>query len=196
MASVNEYSARYSILDKEFYFPAPENIATQAENNKQGRAEAVSPEIAERVLHLMREDAQRNYDHYLEFLGGSDRDEEDFGISRELARINLTLNTYTQWYWKCDLHNLMGFLQLRADPHAQLEIRNYAKAIMNIVKAWVPLAYEAFEEYRYGAVTLSRTEISILSRLLGGEEISELRAEISKREWEMLVKTFGLELKA
>jgi thymidylate synthase (FAD) len=192
MASVNEYSARYSILDKEFYFPAPENVATQSQDNRQGRADPIPPEMAQQVLRIMREDAHRNYEHYLEFLGGSDREEKDFGISRELARINLTLNTYTQWYWKSDLHNLLGFLQLRADPHAQLEIREYAKTIMDVVRIWVPSAYEAFEEYRYGSVTLSRTEVSILRDLLVGKGISKLRAELTKRDWEKLAKIFGL----
>lgn len=191
MANINEYSARYSILDGEFYLPLPENIATQSKDNRQGRAGAVATKTARRVLDIMRKDAQRNYDHYMEFLGT--REEGDgAGIARELARINLTLNTYTQWYWKCDLHNLLGFLQLRTDPHAQLEIRAYAEKILDIVKAWVPFSFEAFDELRLGSITLSRTEIHILRALLKGEDVSDARATMSKREWAEFARAFDI----
>jgi thymidylate synthase (FAD) len=194
MANVNEYSARYSVLDKEFYFPLPDNVAKQSDTNRQGRAATVPAKAARRVIKLMREDAHRNYDHYLAFLGDSEVTEENPGIARELARINLTLNTYTQWYWKCDLHNLFGFLQLRADPHAQFEIREYARSILEIVKVWVPASFEAFDEFRLGSVTLSRSEISVLRDLLEGKDVTDARKLMSKREWAEFAKIFGLKV--
>ncbi len=151
-ANVNEYSARYSILDKEFYIPSVENLASQSQVNKQGRAENLSPEEAEKVIELLKSDAEQTYRNYEVMLNensdGETLDESSMGIARELARMNLTLNTYTQWYWKIDLNNLLHFLALRADAHAQYEIRVYADIILDIVKKWVPVTYEAFEDYR------------------------------------------------
>ncbi|HJO88401.1 MAG TPA: FAD-dependent thymidylate synthase, partial [Alphaproteobacteria bacterium] len=158
-ANVNEYSARYSILDKEFYIPVPEQMATQSSANHQGRGEALEGEEAARALELLREDAETCYRHYEEMLNEGEGDNlvdpEKKGLARELARMNLTLNTYTQWYWKIDLHNLMHFLSLRADPHAQYEIRVYAEAMLDCLKRWVPLVYEAFTDYRTGGAFLS-----------------------------------------
>ena len=132
-ANVNEYSARYSILDKEFYIPSVENLASQSQINKQGRAENLSPEEAEKVIELLKSDAEQTYRNYEVMLNensdGETLDESSMGIARELARMNLTLNTYTQWYWKIDLNNLLHFLALRADAHAQYEIRVYADII-------------------------------------------------------------------
>jgi thymidylate synthase (FAD) len=146
-ANVNEYSARYSILDREFYMPEPEHLAAQSAVNRQGRGSVLEGAEAARVLDLLREDATRNYDHYLEMLNedetGSALDPSRHGLARELARMNLTLNTYTQWYWKTDLHNLFHFLSLRADAHAQYEIRAFAEAMMTTVEAWVPIAAAA-----------------------------------------------------
>ena len=151
-ANVNEYSARYSILDKEFYIPSVENLASQSQINKQGRAENLSPKEAEKVIELLKSDAEQTYRNYEVMLNensdGETLDEGSMGIARELARMNLTLNTYTQWYWKIDLNNLLHFLALRADAHAQYEIRVYADIILDIVKKWVPVTYEAFEDYR------------------------------------------------
>ena len=153
-ANVNEYSARYSILDKEFYIPSVENLASQSQVNKQGRAENLSPEEAEKVINILKNDAEQTYNNYEVMLNensdGETLDEGSMGIARELARMNLTLNTYTQWYWKIDLNNLLHFLKLRADAHAQYEIRVYADIILDIVKKWVPITYEAFEDYRVG----------------------------------------------
>ena len=122
-ANVNEYSARYSIMDKEFYIPEPQHLAPQSKQNHQGRDEksSLSKENAERVLKILTDDANRNYEHYEEMID----EENENSVARELARMNLTLNTYTQWYWKIDLHNLFHFLRLRADNHAQYEIRAY-----------------------------------------------------------------------
>src|SRR5919112_3007140 len=165
-ANVNEYSARYSILDREFYIPAPEQLAAQSSSNRQGRGEVLQGEEAARVLDLLRQDATQTYDHYAWMLNedeaGNPVDPGRDGLARELARMNLTLNTYTQWYWKTDLHNLFHFLRLRADSHAQYEIRVYAEAMLTTVEAWVPLAFEAFRDYRMGAVSLSAGMLSIV----------------------------------
>ncbi|OWV96921.1 FAD-dependent thymidylate synthase [Rhizobium sp. R72] len=193
MASVNEYSARYSVLDREFYVPAPEQLAAQSAQNRQGRGEIVGPEEAERVLRLIKGDAERNYDHYLDMLNHNEEgervDEDRKGLARELARMNLSLNYYTQWYWKTDLHNLMNFLRLRADPHAQYEIRVYAEAILEIMKKWVPATYEAFVEHRLEAATFSGEALKALRRMLAGEKIGRADTKLSKREWdEFMIK--------
>ena len=186
-ANVNEYSARYSILDKEFYIPSVENLASQSQINKQGRAENLSPEEAEKVIELLKSDAEQTYRNYEVMLNensdGETLDEGSMGIARELARMNLTLNTYTQWYWKIDLNNLLHFLALRADAHAQYEIRVYADIILDIVKKWVPVTYEAFEDYRVGGTQLSAKEILILKKIIKGETVDPDAEGISKREW-------------
>jgi thymidylate synthase (FAD) len=186
-ANVNEYSARYSVLDREFYIPAPEHLAAQSDSNRQGRGATLHGEEAAHVLHLLRDDATRAYDHYAEMLNetpeGDRRDETRQGLARELARMNLTLNTYTQWYWKTDLHNLLHFCALRADPHAQYEIRVYAEAILDTVKAWVPAAHQAFLDYRLGAATFSAPMLAVLRRMLNGETPEQAESGLSKREW-------------
>ncbi|GLQ62929.1 thymidylate synthase (FAD) [Gluconobacter cerinus] len=178
MASVNEYSARYSILDREFYLPALDQVASQSASNRQGRSEALDPETAERVLEILRRDASQCYDDYESML-----DPEGTGLARELARMNLTLNTYTQWYWKIDLHNLMHFLALRADPHAQYEIRVYAEKMIELLHAWVPATAAAFEEYRRGAFTFSAGMLNVVRRRLAGEAVTQETSGLSKREW-------------
>ena len=195
-ANVNEYSARYSILDKEFYIPSVKNLASQSQINKQGRAENLSPEEAEKVIELLKSDAEQTYRNYEVMLNensdGETLDEGSTGIARELARMNLTLNTYTQWYWKIDLNNLLHFLALRADAHAQYEIRVYADIILDIVKKWVPVTYEAFEDYRVGGTQLSAKEILILKKIIKGETVDPDGEGISKREWGELQKKFDL----
>jgi len=178
-ANVNEYSARYSILDREFYIPAPEALAAQSTTNNQGRGAALEGEEADRVLRTLREDAMRCYDHYEEMIG----QEGQQGLARELARMNLPANVYTQWYWKTDLHNLLHFLRLRADTHAQYEIRVYAEAISGIVADWVPAAWRAFEDYRIGGATLSATALECVRRMLKGEEVTQENSGMSKGEW-------------
>ena len=195
-ANVNEYSARYSILDKEFYIPSVENLASQSQVNKQGRAESLSSEEAEKVITLLKNDAEQTYRNYEVMLNenseGETLDDGSMGIARELARMNLTLNTYTQWYWKIDLNNLLHFLALRADAHAQYEIRVYADIIFDIVKKWVPVTYEAFEDYRVGGTQLSAKEILILKKIIKGETVDPEAEGISKREWGELQKKFDL----
>jgi thymidylate synthase (FAD) len=183
MANVNEYSARYSVLDREFYIPAPEQLAAQSAANRQGRGDTLQGDEADDVLRLLRDDASRCYDHYVDMLNEDGADPNRRGLARELARMNLTLNTYTQWYWKTDLHNLLNFCSLRADAHAQYEIRVYADAILDLVRGWVPAAYEAFVEYRLGAVTLSAGMLAVLKRRLAGEAVTQEHSGLSKREW-------------
>ena len=158
-ANVNEYSARYSILDKEFYLPAPEHLAAQSQSNRQGRGDTLKGDQAKEVLNLLKKDAEQTYKNYEEMLNekydGSVIDEKKAGLARELARMNLTLNTYTQWYWKTDLLNLMNFLRLRADDHAQYEIRAYADVMLDTLQKWVPTTFEAFMDYRVGGTEVS-----------------------------------------
>ena len=196
-ANVNEYSARYSILDREFYIPAPEQLAAQSVANRQGRGEVLEGEEAARVLAMLRDDAAQCYDHYEEMLNedadGNPRDPERPGLARELARMNLPLNIYTQWYWKVDLHNLLHFLSLRADPHAQYEIRVYAEAMLDMVRRWLPIACEAFEDYAVGGAHLSRNGIDIVRRMLAGEAVTQEDSGLSKREWTELMELLGRE---
>ncbi len=196
-ANVNEYSARYSILDKEFYIPAPEQLAPQSSQNHQGRAgEALQGKEAARVLEILKEDSARCYDHYQEMMNsdaeGNPIDAGRKGLARELARMNLPVNAYTQWYWKVDLHNLMHFLRLRADAHAQYEIRAYADVMIDVMSKWVPAAHEAFVDYRLNAANISGPSLDIVKRMIGGEKITQESSGINKREWEELAKVLGL----
>ena len=194
-ANVNEISARYSILDREFYLPAPENLAAQSSVNRQGRGDLLEGDDAARVLDLLRSDAMQTYDHYAEMLNetedGTVADPGRQGLARELARMNLTLNTYTQWYWKTGLHNLLGFLSLRADAHAQYEIRVYAEAMLESVKAWVPATYAAFCDFRLGAVTFSAPMLALVQRMITGETVEQPGSGLSKREWAEFMAALG-----
>ncbi len=194
-ANVNEYSARYSILDKEFYIPAPEYLAAQSRANRQGRGDVLEGAEAARVLALLRGDAEQTYAHYAEMLNedqdGNPADPARRGLARELARMNLTLNAYTQWYWKIDLFNLMHFLSLRADAHAQYEIRAYAEVMLDVLKSWVPLTFEAFMRYRIGGAALSREGLAVVKRLLAGETPTREEHGMSAREWRELMETLG-----
>jgi len=182
-ANVNEYSARYSILDREFYIPAPDHLNAQSVINNQGRGELLEGEEAHRVLQILKDDSNRNYDNYEAMIS----DEGQSGLARELARMNLPMNIYTQWYWKVDLHNLFHFLRLRADSHAQYEIRVYADAICNIVADWVPAAYGAFEDYRLGGAQFSGKGMEVLRRMLKGESVTQETSGMSAGEWRELM---------
>ena len=191
-ANVNEYSARYSILDKEFYVPAPDHLAAQATANRQGRGEVLDGEAAQHVLALLRGDAERAYAGYADLLNEAGAaDPARPALARELARINLTLGFYTQWYWKTDLHNLMHFLSLRVDPHAQYEIRAYAEAMLDTLARWVPMTHAAFLEYRINAATISATGITLIRRLLAGERVDQSSSGLSLREWRELMTVLG-----
>ncbi len=179
-ANVNEYSARYSILDREFYIPTPEDLAAQSTTNRQGRGERLEGADAARVLEILKDDSRLCYDHYEEMLAeGEDRP----GFARELARMNLPMNIYTQWYWKTDLHNLMHFLRLRGDAHAQYEIRAYADAICELMKVWVPATWKAFEDYRLNAAHLSGPAMACVRRMLAGETVTQDTSGMPKGEW-------------
>jgi len=186
-ANVNEYSARYSILDREFYIPEPAQLAAQSTVNNQGRGAVLEGPEAARVLALLKSDAAKMYDHYEEMLS----QEGQQGLARELARMNLPMNIYTQWYWKTDLHNLFHFLRLRADAHAQYEIRVYAETIARMVADWVPLAHAAFEDYRMGGVTLSAKAIAVLKRRLAGEAVTREESGMSIGEWREFQGVWG-----
>ncbi|MDR2046189.1 MAG: FAD-dependent thymidylate synthase [Rickettsiales bacterium] len=178
-ANVNEYSARYSILDNEFYIPKPEQVAKQSDNNKQGSGEAFDSGISKEIMDSLTNDSNLVYSHYEKFI--------EQGLAREIARTNLTLNYYTQFYWKIDLHNLLHFLKLRADKHAQYEIRVYAEVMLDIIKKWVPLAYNAFVEYCLESACISRTGLEIIRKLIKGENVTREESGIGKREWDELM---------
>ncbi|WP_395463118.1 FAD-dependent thymidylate synthase [Wolbachia endosymbiont of Cantharis cryptica] len=178
-ANVNEYSARYSILDNEFYIPKPEQVAKQSDNNKQGSGEAFDSNTSKEIIDSLTNDSNLVYSRYSKFI--------EQGLAREIARTNLTLNYYTQFYWKIDLHNLLHFLRLRADKHAQYEIRVYAEVMLDIIKKWVPLAYGAFVEYCLESVCISRTGLEIIRRLIKGENVTREESNIGKREWDELM---------
>jgi len=186
-ANVNEYSARYSILDREFYIPEPGALAAQSTVNNQGRGAVLEGAEAARVLEILKADAMRSYDHYEAMLSQDGQQ----GLARELARMNLPANVYTQWYWKTDLHNLFHFLRLRADAHAQYEIRVYAELMCRLVADWVPAAYAAFEDYRMGGVSLSGKGVEVLKRRLAGEAVTQETSGMSKGEWREFVEVFG-----
>ncbi|BDW86248.1 FAD-dependent thymidylate synthase [Roseicyclus marinus] len=186
-ANVNEYSARYSILDREFYIPEPGQLAAQSTVNNQGRGAVLEGAEAARVLEMLKGDAMRAYDHYEAMLSQDGQQ----GLARELARMNLPANVYTQWYWKTDLHNLFHFLRLRADAHAQYEIRVYAELMCKLVADWVPLAYAAFADYRMGGVSVSAKGVEVIRRRLAGEAVTQETSGMSKGEWREFVEVFG-----
>ena len=192
-ANINEYSARYSILDNEFYIPAPEHLARQSGTNRQGRGSVLEGSQALTVMRMLRDDATRAHAHYVEMMdiSGAEEDQADSpGLARELARMNLTLNFYTQWYWKVNLHNFMHFLSLRGDQHAQYEIRAYANVMLEILKKWVPDTFDAFSDYRLGAAELSAKSIIVLRKMLAGEKVVQSDSGLSKREWRELMELF------
>jgi thymidylate synthase (FAD) len=186
-ANVNEYSARYSILDREFYIPEPGALAAQSTVNNQGRGAVLEGAEAARVLEMLKSDATRAFDSYEAMLS----QEGQQGLARELARMNLPMNTYTQWYWKTDLHNLFHFLRLRADAHAQMEIRVYAEAMEAIVADWVPLAFAAYRDYRAGGVNLSAQAVECVRRMLKGEAVTQETSGMSKGEWREFMGVLG-----
>ncbi len=185
-ANVNEYSARYSILDKEFYIPEPSNLAAQSKINNQGRGQVLEAEEAQRVLEILKNDSDRSYANYEQFLSSDGKP----GLARELARMNLPTNIYTQWYWKTDLHNLFNFLRLRADEHAQYEIRVYAEIICGLVQKWVPKAFQAFLDYQLNSIHLSSQAAECLKKKLKGEKIAFENSGMSKREWKEFLGYF------
>lgn len=193
-ANVNEYSARYSILGKDYYLPEKDQIAAQSTINMQGRERVLNDEESKKVLGLLKDDADRCYQNYEYMLNedaeGNKLDESRSQLARELARMNLTLNYYTEWYWKIDLHNLLHFLKLRADSHAQYEIRVYAQAMLDVVKKWVPLTHQAFEQYIQNSAHISAKGVEIIKQMINGKKITQEDSGMSKREWDELMEIF------
>ena len=179
-ASINEESGRYSIMKEEFHEPSPGDIGYQSKDNKQGRSnDEVSPEVVQRFLDFLKQDRDSAYAHYEQFLQDN--------VARELARIVLPLSLYSEFYWQMNLHNLMHFLRLRMDPHAQKEIRDYANRVAECAQAVAPIAWEAFEEYKLQGASFSGTELSLLRRLISGEPMPDDAFDGSKslrREFE------------
>ena len=194
-ANVNEYSARYSILDKEFYLPSKNNLAAQSSSNRQGRGDLINGKQADSILEILKKDAEQTYNNYEVMLNerydGTKINENQQGLARELARMNLTLNTYTQWYWKTDLLNLLNFLSLRSDNHAQYEIRAYADVMIDTLKKWVPVTFESFMDYRIGGMELSAKGKSVIQKMIKGEPCNFENSKLSKREWNELMQSFG-----
>ena len=196
-ANVNEYSARYSVLEEAFYTPAPEHLAAQSQTNRQGRAEALEGAESSDALGRIRAHSRGAYDLYLDLLNedrdGEIKDPSRQGLARELARMTLPLNTYTEWYWKIDLHNLLHFSALRADSHAQYEIRAYADVLLDVLKRWVPLTYDAFVDYRHEGTELSAKALAVVRRLLKGEKVEQAKSGLSPREWRDLQSLLDLD---
>ena len=188
-ASINEYSARYSILEDEFYIPKKYYLAEQSSSNKQGRGDNIDEKSASKILKILKEDSLNCYNNYSWMLNEKNSDQYDNNrpsLSRELARINLTLNTYTQWYWKIDLHNFMHFVSLRADSHSQFEIREYGKTLLTILSKWTPLSYKAFLSYRLNSAELSMESINVIKKMISGKKVKKDKSNLSNREWKEL----------
>ena len=176
--------------------PQPEHLATQSSTNRQGRGAVLEGQEAAKVLQILREDASRSHDHYVEMMNEDEsgiilRDGQH-GLARELARMNLTLNFYTQWYWKVNLHNFMHFLSLRADQHAQYEIRIYAETMLKILEKWVPQVYEAFCDYRLSSFEMSSPALAVVKKLVAGDPVDQAGSGLSSREWHELMVTLDL----
>ena len=198
-ANVNEYSARYSILDKEFYMRSKDHLAAQSKSNRQGRGDLINGKQADAILNILKKDAEQTYGNYELMLNerfdGSTINENNKGLARELARMNLTLNTYTQWYWKTDLLNLLNFLSLRSDSHAQYEIRAYADVMIDSLKKWVPITFDAFMDYRVGGMELSAKGKAVFQKMIKGQDCNFESSNLSKREWNELMESFGFKEK-
>ncbi len=179
-ANVNEYSARYSIVPDRFYHPTIENVRKQSRSNRQGGEEPVDVATAEDFLSYLQ-DVEASYGEYQQLL--------EKGVTRELARIGLPVSVYTEWYWKCDLHNIFRFLSLRMDDHAQQEIRDFADAMFELIKPIVPVACQAFEDYMLNGMHLTRLEIEAIRT--GGSLASDNKRETA--EWAAKKTSLGLE---
>lgn len=189
-ANVNEYSARYSVLDHEYYLPSADNLAAQSTKNMQGREEVIPEPHNTQIRNTIKEDSERCYANYIHFLNESEQEDRP-GLARELARMNLPINFYTQWYWKTNLHNLMHFIALRADKHAQYEIRVYAQIMRDeILKRWLPLTFDAFTNYREGSCHLSDKMQEVVRKKMKGESVDQASSGLSSREWHELCEKF------
>ena len=170
-ANINEYSLRYSEARDEFYFPDPEHIQFQSALNKQGRSGEVPLELKQKVLDYFKEISERSFTMYQEL--------NEAGIARELARSLLPVNIYTEWYWKNDLHNLLHFIGLRSDSHAQYEIRVYSDAMAEFVKAVAPFAWEAYQDYVVHGMRFSRIEQNLLEKQLPPRVVDDILEDVA-----------------
>ena len=170
-ANINEYSLRYSEARDEFYYPEPENIQFQSALNKQGRSGEVPPELKQKVLEYFKENSERSFALYQEL--------NEAGVARELARSLLPVNIYTEWYWKNDLHNLLHFIGLRSDGHAQYEIRVFSDAMAHYVKEKAPFAWEAYQDYVVHGMRFSRVEQGLLEKQLPPRVIDDIFEDIA-----------------
>ncbi|HBN45025.1 MAG: thymidylate synthase (FAD) [Candidatus Marinimicrobia bacterium] len=170
-ANINEYSLRYSEARDEFYFPEPEHIQFQSALNKQGRAGKVPKKLTDKVLNYFQEISDRSFEMYQEL--------NEAGLARELIRAILPVNLYTEWYWKNDLHNLLHFIGLRSDPHAQYEIRVFSDAMAESVKAVAPFAWEAYQDYVVRGMRFSRIEQSLLEKQLPSRVVDDILEDIA-----------------
>lgn len=185
-ANVNEYSGRYSIIPDQFWTPSADEVRQQSAKNRQGGDEPIGDAGTAEAFVAYLERAVSLYPEYEQLL--------EQGVSRELARVGLPINAYTQWYWKCDLHNILHFLELRLDAHAQREIREYAEAMYALMEPIVPVAMEAFRDYRLEGVTLTRLEVDALRARLRGELGSLATSNSREREeWDEKRARLGLE---
>jgi len=188
-ANINEYSARYSEVPEKFDIPELERIQPQSTSNKQGREGVIAPEISQEFKNAVEEVSKKSYEHYQKAIKN--------GVARETARIVLPLNTYTEWYWKIDLHNLFHFLSLRLDSHAQYEIRAYSQAMADITKKVAPIAYKAFEDYVLGGVQLSSLEQKALAEILKGtppeDSVKAAGMKLYKEDGTLFKNSEGLE---
>lgn len=180
-ARVNEISGRYSVMKSEFYVPAPDDVAYQSTDNKQGRAGDKVPDgLRQEVIEILCRDQENLYKSYRELLGSD--------VARELARVNLPLSIYTEWYWQIDLHNLFHFLKLRLDNHAQKEIRVYAETMDKLARKVCPIAFEAFDEHVVGGARFSSSELAAVQALLKGKPV-----EMDQRRYKQLVDKLGFD---
>ena len=185
--SFNEYSARYSIMDKEFYIPSSSTLGKQSSVNKQGRGElTLSEEDAHVIQQMIEGHSERSYSMYETLLN-----EGSLGLARELARMVLPLNFYSQWYWKVDLKNLLDFLNLRTDPHAQYEIRVYAEEIEKILSHWLPITYGAYKNHMKHGVSFSSKAMEVMKSMMAGDMMDQETSGLSKREWNEFTAQIG-----
>lgn len=185
-ANINEYSARYSLVEDTFYTPELKDICTQSTINNQGRGEVLDPKVAQGFRDTFESTSRECYKTYETML--------ESNVAREIARINLPLSTYTEMYWKIDLHNLLHFLSLRADSHAQYEIRVFAEALLETVKRWVPMTYDAFQNNRMNGAHFSQKALDVIKSLIEGKPITQSESGLSKREWTEVMASLNLSL--
>ena len=183
--SFNEYSGRYSVMDEDFYVPSEENLGLQSTDNKQGREQGLNEDITNAIIGSIIAHSNEAYNLYRELLNKN--------AAREIARMVLPINYYSQWYWKVDLKNLLDFLNLRTDPHAQYEIRVYAEEIEKIVRQWLPITYGAYKSHMKDGVSFSSEAMKVIKSMMAGDMMDREISGLSKREWDEVTTQIGWE---